>query len=714
MRSGFIVSFLLLVATVGFTSSPVWAAAGTWAGDAEAKARLITTSDAVGDTAVIDVGLQIQMGEGWHTYWRSPGMAGLPPQLDWSESRNDTGNVKDVTLLYPAPRRYTDFGMETIGYRQSVIFPLDVTLLHPGQATVLKVMANLLVCNQTCVPKIFNLSLSLPAGGAGEAAEAALLKNARAAVPTRAGSTRSGETLRIEKLERQGDRLSFHVTAEQGLSTPDIFVENEKDISFSAPEIIWKEGHRHAVLTVKPTDKLPEGITLDKMPVVATLVDGDHAVEFHDDGSGVAAAAATADQVPPSGAAPPAPATTPVASDAPSIGMQYALLLALVGGFILNLMPCVLPVLSLKVLALIRHGGGKATHVRRSFIVTACGIITSFLALALVTIFLKEAGQAVGWGVQFQQPVFLVTLILILGLFAASLWDWFSITLPYKLVDRLGFAEDHPQLLGDFLTGAFATLLATPCTAPFLGTAVGFALSSGVVEIALIFLALGIGMALPYLIIALVPRMAVCLPRPGAWMQTLKHVLGIALALTALWLLWVLSAQLSFPTVVAIAIAAFLFVICLVPRRIKTLWRAGVMTCLAIFCLTLAIIENTPVTQTVAVDHGWRSFDEASIPAEVTEGHTVFVDVTASWCLTCKANKKFVLSRPEVAARLFGHPDVVAMQADWTSPNPTIAAYLQKFGRYGIPFNVVYSPRHPQGLPLPELLTIDAVLAVLP
>ncbi|MBV8549024.1 MAG: thioredoxin family protein [Alphaproteobacteria bacterium] len=685
----------------------VWAAAGAWQGDADASARLIAARSGVGDGDKVDVGLQIRLGEGWHTYWRTPGMAGLPPQLDWTQSQSDTGNVKTATLLYPAPKRYTDFGLETIGYRKGVVFPVDVTLAHPGQAARLQATVNILVCNQTCVPKTFNLSLSLVSGDGDEGAEADVLKAARAAVPQ---SRVDGLT--IDRVERKADSLSFHVKSDDDLASPDIFVENDKDIEFAAPLITWEEGHHAATLTVKPTDKLPDGVSLTGLPITATLVDGNRALEIHDDHAGPAALVTKTGDA----ATPPTPSATQgdgvgASTSAPSIGLQYALVLALLGGFILNLMPCVLPVLSIKVLSLIKHGGGEETHVRRSFIVTATGIIFSFLAMGCATMIVKQAGQAVGWGVQFQQPVFLIGLVLVLSLFAANMWDWLQIQLPYHLADRLGLSENHPKLLGDFLTGAFATLLATPCTAPFLGTAVGFALSAGSGEILLIFAALGIGMASPYLAVAVLPKIAVCLPRPGVWMVALRRVLGVALALTALWLLWVLAAQIRLMDVAVLAFGVSLFVACLVYGQVKPAKRAGVVAIVALFCLVFAAHAGDGMKPQVLADHQWQVFDESQIPSEVAEGRTVFVDVTASWCLTCKANKKFVLSRPEVAAHLFGRADVVPMQADWTNPNPKIAAYLQKYGRFGIPFDIVYSPRHPQGVLLPELLSTDTVLS---
>jgi suppressor for copper-sensitivity B len=283
---------------------------------------------------------------------------------------------------------------------------------------------------------------------------------------------------------------------------------------------------------------------------------------------------------------------------------------------------------------------------------------------------LKLAGHEIGWGIQFQQPVFLAVLAVICLVFAANLWGWFEVPLP-ALAGDLALATDrragNHKLLGAFMTGVFATVLATPCSAPFVGTAVGFALSRGGTEIFAIFLAMAIGLSLPYLAVAAAPHLAVMLPRPGRWMLWLRKLLGISMAATALWLGFILAGQ-------------------------------------------LGLLRSTPADQAKAEAVHWQAFDAAAIPGLVASGKTVFVDVTADWCLTCKANKTLVIDRPPVSDGL-NQANVVAMVADWTRPDLKISSYLAKFGRYGIPLNVVYGPKAPDGVVLPELLTTDAVIA---
>jgi len=666
------------------------ALAGEWQRDEAVDVRLISGVDAVGQDKTVPLGLEVRLGEGWHTYWRSPGAAGLPPQIDWKDSKSEQGNLQDATLLYPAPHRYSAYGLDTVGYYDHVVFPIDAQVRRTDHALALTANLDLLVCSAICVPKTFPLELVIPAGVATQSAEAPLIKAFRDQLP---GDVRQSGFL-LKSVANTGDGLTIRFESANLLQDPDIFIEDDKNIGFTAPVTKVSAGGYAVSFTVKPADTLPEGVQLTGMKLTLTVVNGDHALE-------------QIITVP--------PATEAAAMQtASSLPLSIAILFAILGGFILNMMPCVLPVLSLKILNLVGHGGAHASVVRRSFLMTAAGILFSFLVLAALTILLKEFGLTLGWGVQFQQPLFLVCLILLLTFFAANMWGLFEIRLPSWLADNLSKTTYHPKLAGDFAIGAFATLLATPCTAPFLGTAVGFALASGPRDILVIFVALGFGMILPYLTIAFFPRFATSLPKPGKWMATLRHVLGVALASTAFWLTWVLSAQITarFAALVGLFMTGILLLLCLrkANASLKLLRRGMIIFALAAFGATLGgSILPKPPAQT---DLLWTPFDERAIEADLQEGKTVFVDVTADWCLTCKANKKFVLSQGDIAQRLF-HSDIITMQADWTNPDPAITAFLHKYGRYGIPFNVVFGPGAPQGMVLPELLTPASVTKAL-
>jgi suppressor for copper-sensitivity B len=695
MRLLAFILFLIVQAmpSAAFALSSDWVRDGTASDDA-VVARLVSGIDSTGNEKVIALGLDVDLGNDWHTYWRSPGEAGLPPQLDWSRSQTDDGNVGTAALLYPAPQRYTAYGLETVGYRHHVLFPIDVTVRKPGVALNAEVGVDLLVCSSICVPKHFDLKLTVPAGNEvappTPGADAPLIDAARAHLPGSADS--SG--LILGGVANNGQAMTFALTSRDSLTAPDIFIEDDDNIGFGAPDVKIDETGHSATLTVHPVDTLPLDRPLAGMKLTLTIANGDQAAEIR-------------------ATVPPVAATAAPAPPAPPVKLSTALLFALIGGLILNLMPCVLPVLSLKILSVVSHGGGTRHKVRQSFLMTATGIVFSFLVLASATVGLKSFGLALGWGVQFQQPVFLVLLVLLLTFFAANLWDLFDIPLPRFLADRLDHAY-HPKLAGDFATGAFATLLATPCSAPFLGTAVGFALAGGAGDIFMIFAVLGLGMALPYLLVALFPRAATLLPRPGAWMLRLRRLLGCALALTAMWLVWVLAAQITIghAVTVGMVMAGIIILLVLCKRGMRRgLIAVGLVEFAAVaLMLTLggaAIPRDIPMA-----DRQWLAFDQNALDADIAEGKTVFLDVTADWCLTCKANMKLTLSRDEVAHRLF-HTDIVAMQADWTNPDPVIADLLHRYGRYGIPFNAVYGPGAPQGIVLPELLTPQKVLDAL-
>ncbi|MGE0256639.1 MAG: protein-disulfide reductase DsbD family protein [Alphaproteobacteria bacterium] len=671
--------------------------AGPWADGPKARARLVAATVATGDLAALPVALQIEMAAGWKTYWRAPGEAGLPPQLDWSASANLAG----TTLLWPAPHRFEYFGIGTVGYVDRVVLPVDVAPRARGEAVDLALRADVLVCDDVCIPHSFALALALPAGPALPSATADLVARARALVP--GDGARAG--LALVDAAASATALEVAVRGDVPFADPDLLVEGPEDVVFGKPEVTLAEEGRLAVLRAPASDALDPRRPPDFAAAALTLtvIDGARAMEAR-----VTPGVGPLDL-------PAVPARAPVAV-APPPDLVAILLLALLGGLILNLMPCVLPVLSLKLLAVTGHGGGEARAVRRGFLATSAGIVASFLLLAGVLVALRSGGAAVGWGIQFQQPAFILVMAAIVTLFAANLWGLFAIPLPAALATAAGRAGGGGPA-GHFLTGAFATLLATPCSAPFLGTAVGFALARGPGEIVAVFAALGIGMAVPFLAVAAVPALATRLPRPGRWMVWLRAALGVALAGTAVWLLWVLAAQVS--TAAALAAGGLLAVAVLAlvlraraPRRWRPAFATATLVAIALALLAPAAMPGRAALRPLAASDDavrWQRFDAAAIPALVARGETVFVDVTADWCITCLVNKRRVLDDATVAA-LLARPGTVAMRADWTVPDAAIARFLARFGRYGIPFNVVFGPDRPDGVVLPELLGQGAVL----
>lgn len=648
------------------------AAASKWVGNQESKARLISATDAVGGLGELRFGLEIRLEPGWKTYWRSPGEGGLPPKLDWSKS----DNIAIAEIAWPAPKRFQILGIDSVGYEEQVVYPIAIVPARPGEAVHARLTVDYLTCEEICIPQMAVLDLYLPAGEAVPALQAFYIDQARGQVP---GAGMPGFEVAAASISTDGGKkwwLDLETTG--ALSKPDAFVEAaDEAFAFGAPQRLGPTKLRLPVhyATTSPAELPGTALTI-------TLTDNGRAIETK-----VEAVKATA--------------STGLA------GWIGILATALLGGLILNLMPCVLPVLSVKMIGLAKHGGGDSGRARASFLATAAGILVSFGVLAGGAIALKAGGVAVGWGIQFQEPLFIAFMTLVCILFAANLWGLFEIPLP-AFLGKLGEGQ-----AGSFTTGVFATLLATPCSAPFVGTAVAFALSRGSAETVSVFLAMGLGLALPYLAVAAWPRLATALPKPGRWMIWLRIVLGFALAATAAWLLTILLSLSGMVPAIALAALCAVLVVWLWQARAAFRLPGAALLIAAGIALPAALPSATPnATGELAIDKIWQPFSQDRLAFLVADGQTVFVDVTADWCITCKANKAAVLNRGEVSERLSGD-EIVALKADWTRPDPAIQQYLASFGRYGIPFNAVYGPGAPAGIALPELLTEGAVLAAI-
>lgn len=701
---------LLALTAVGAGASAAWAqSASAWAEAEYTAVRLVSASKSVGSSKEIGLGLHFRMKDGWKVYWRSAGDAGYPPKLDWSGS----DNIDGVTISWPAPGRFQILGFNTLGYRDEVVLPLRARLKREGARTVARVGVDYLTCKEICIPIRENLELTLPAGPGPPSPEAHLISRFLAKVP----GPGAGVGLTLERATLFGPvasnpdeaMLRVSVASAEPLTSPDVFVEGPEGIIFSEPSVQVEEGGRKTILDVPVSGLRFAKRNLTDSPLTLTFVAPPLAAEFR--------------ATPTTGGVDIPPNLSRALEGDPAQSPFWAVIgLALLGGLILNLMPCVLPILSIKLLGAVGHGGRDSGPVRLSFLASAAGIQASFLVLAGALIGAKAAGATVGWGVQFQSPWFLVAMTILVTLFACNLWGFFEIHAPRWAMDTgESVSANRTGLTGNFLTGAFATLLATPCSAPFLGTAVGFALARGPAEIFVIFSALGIGLAMPYLMVSAFPRLVTKLPKPGRWMIILRRVLGFALAGTGIWLLSVLAAEIGWESSALVggitaAIGTVLYLLSRSsPKPRAALASVSLLTLMALLTLQLSIQAAPQARVSGAqetLDGLWRPFDEKAIPTLVAQGKTVFVDVTAEWCITCKANKRLALSDSSIVERL-KEENVIAMQADWTLPDDRIAAYLARFGRYGIPFNAVYGPGAPRGVTLPEILSKGGVLAAI-
>lgn len=500
--------FLLMVSAgvILSTAGGARAASTDWIGNSHASVRLITASDNPGTASTLDGGLEFRFAKGWHGYWRTPGDAGVAPAIDWSAS----DNIERVEVAWPAPHRLIIEGLQNSVYENHVVLPVKLFLKTAVAPARIRVSVAYAACSEICVPYQAELSLPVPLGLASRSAEAPTINAARRAVP---GSAEAAgiEMVRTRIVDTSSGKKLLVDLRSNGVpfDRPDLFVEGTGDGIPAAPEVTLRDDGRTAHMSVGLPAILPP-----ERHLTLTLTDGDRTAEL------------------------PPPATGAIAG-APLTELFAIVLSALLGGLLLNLMPCVLPVLSIKLFAFVRHAESNLRDVRFGSTATACGIVASFLLLAASLIALKSSGTALGWGIQFQQPWFLAGMAVLTVLFAASFFEWFPIGLPASTMTFVS-GRARGSIIEAFLTGVFATLLATPCSAPFVGTTVGFALARGPFEILAIFLFLGIGMALPYLMAALFPGCVRWLPRPGSWMLTLRRGLGFVLLGTAAWLVFVL------------------------------------------------------------------------------------------------------------------------------------------------------------------------------
>lgn len=657
-------------------------AASDWSNNDQGSVRLVSAVSATGDSGRLQLGLEFHLKPGWKIYWRSPGDAGFPPSIDWKGS----DNLADAVVSWPAPHRFSVSGLETMGYKDELVLPIIVRLTDPALPLSLKASVDYLTCDVLCVPGHADLALDIPAGAAEASPQAHLISRFLAQVPSD-GALQGLSLVSVRATE--GGGLKVVVTANPPLSNPDLFIERADQMMFGKPRARLLQGGRRVVFETFPVPKTGEGDLFDK-PLTLTVVDGGRGMEVVSDVS-------------------PAEPGSRLAKIVGMLGVAF------LGGFILNLMPCVLPVLSLKILGLIGHAGAERRVIRAGFLASAAGIMVSFAGLAAAAVLVRSAGAAVGWGIQFQQPLFLVSMVVLITLFAANLFGFFEIPLPQWAAAAGQGRNDPHSMIGHFASGAFATLLATPCSAPFLGTAVGFALSRGAPEIFAIFFMLGLGMSTPYLAVAAWPQIAQRLPRPGRWMLVLRRILGVVLLATAGWLLAVLAVEAGPWTGVVVGCLMLSVLLVLgVGRRLPAIVQAAAVVLLALGAVVLSNSSSArPILASSPEIKGlWAPFSKDALAKSVGDGKVVFVDVTADWCITCQVNKAAVVYRGKVAESLKA-PDVVALEADWTRPDDGIAAYLAGFGRYGIPFNVVYGPGAPDGIVLPELLTDEAVLDAL-
>ncbi|MCP4324611.1 MAG: cytochrome C biogenesis protein [Psychromonas sp.] len=641
-----------------------------------------------------DLLLDINLEDDWKTYWRSPGEGGVAPTFAW---QNESLNVKDINWFWPAPKRYPVLGVDTLGYKHKIHIPLTIELEALNQPTILKGRFTLASCTTICVLSDYDIELSFTANDLILDQEIAFnYAQAMGSVPiiideTQVDSDDNSASITALKSywDQNKQQLTVQVDNQLDWNKADLFVDLQNPeldgIFFSKPTI--NSNKKQLTATFGASSWAGE-VDLSNTKVHITVIDENIVAEL---------ISTTSNQE--------------IMNQGESSTLFSMFLIALLGGLILNIMPCVLPVLGMKLSSVLNAHGIRKSQIRKQFLASSIGIISSFCLLALFLLLLKLSGEALGWGIQFQNPYFIAAMVAITALFAANMLGLFEIQLPSNIQTWLAIKGGH-SYFGHYLQGMFATLLATPCSAPFLGTAVAFALGASTVELFIIFSALGLGMASPWLLIALFPSLAMLLPKPGRWMGSVKLIFALMILATSLWLLSLLTSFIEPVYLLSITALLLITLFTLVAKK------HGKRT-LLITLASLLLISTTGFlagsltakqwTTPLANDLIWQPLNTQQLKQHLDSGKTVFVDVTADWCVTCKANKIGVLLQDPVYSALQAK-NIVLMKGDWTVRSDEITQYLQSYGRYGVPFNIVYGPKSPQGIELSTILSSNAVI----
>lgn len=646
------------------------------------QTRLVLTGQQDRQAKTVTGYLDVKLSGDWKTYWRSPGEGGVAPSIKWDNSQNLT----NVDWQWPYPKKYELLGVETLGYKGDTVFPMTFHVEDMSKPVMIDATLTLSSCTTICVLTDYHIQLAFIPSYL-QINEDAMFTYAQALSRVPQASPFIDVTQAIWDAEQS--KLQVTVNNTQGWSTPEILVDGAEDFtrdySFKLEEV-QHEGNtltanyrvnswlgkvnlaNHGVLiSVKDNNLLAEEATLARSGVITEAL--------------------------------------------PNTPLSSIFLFALLGGLILNIMPCVLPVLGMKLSSIVAAQGVERRQIRTQFLASSFGILTSFWILAGFILVLKLTGSAIGWGVQFQSPWFLGAMVLVTALFGANMLGLFEIRLSSGANTWLASKGDN-SLFGHYVQGMFATLLATPCSAPFLGTAVAFALGADVVTLFAVFTALAIGMALPWIVVAIFPSIALKLPKPGQWMNVVKIVFGIMMLATSVWLLSLLANHLPIFWVILIGLVAFIYIMVCVKRVYgnKALALSGAVSLILIAGgLVLGSMTTKHWATPLPEDLAWQKLSSQAITDHVENGRVVFVDVTADWCVTCKANKIGVIWQDPVYSMLQS-PNVATLKGDWTHPNGSVTEFLRAHGRFGVPFNIVYGPAAPEGIPLPVILTDEVVV----
>ena len=643
------------------------------------------------------LGLQIEHQSGWHTYWKNPGDSGLPTTLKWTLP----AAVQAGEIAWPTPKKFPLGDLANYGYEGTLLLPVPLRIEagFGGPSLEVRLQASWLVCRRECIPQDGQFTLTLPTQGAiashGAAFDAALAAQPK---PLAGGDSR---------IEVQGSELKLSLAglpqAARGQRLA-LFPETPGIIEPAGP---WQQAWQGNTWTAQvPLSKMRSD-SPDRLPVVVALASGPAwRIEAPVSGTWpapvpIAAVPASLEAALKAAAAEPAKAQAPIGG----AGWLAALAGALIGGLILNLMPCVFPVLAIKALGFSQQRGAR---LQQGLAYTA-GVLVSFVALGAVLMGLRAAGEQLGWGFQLQSPAMVAALAVLFTVIALNLAGLFEFA--QLAPGRLAALRWRHPAADAALSGVLAVLIASPCTAPFMGASLGAALSLPAWQGLAVFAALGLGMALPYALISAVPALGRALPRPGPWMLRFKQFMAFPMLATVVWLLWVLGQQSGIDGAAGLLLLLLLLAL--------LLWTLGLpsgrsrLTAAALALLALLgglwwagpqVVRPQAAATGAAAEGPWQAWQAERVAQALAQGRPVLVDFTAAWCITCQYNKQTVLSDPAVLADAQAR-QVLLLRADWTQRDAAITAALRELGRSGVPVYALYAPGRPPVL-LSEVLSV--------
>jgi thiol:disulfide interchange protein DsbD len=695
-------------------------------------ARLVSEISSLGPGQSAWFALELTIRDGWHTYWRNPGDSGEATTLVWHLPPGFTAG----DIVWTTPHRFEVAPLVNYGYAKHAMHLVQITAppdLKPGKAIDVQAKAAWLVCSDVCIPETADLKLQIPASataGGIDAKDAALFTEARSELPS--------PELAATRARVAGDQLTISLGKEWGATLSQIksltfFPYDEGIIEYAAPQDLTRSDEA-VNLSMKIGYQPPKPGAIRGV-LVATEQNGKDTTAVPIEiaaslgGAGVAANSDAARNT--TSASITTSATAAKSAGLPGIGTEAGhslpvlMLFAILGGLILNLMPCVFPVLSIKALNVVEQAKTHAAAVRTKGLVFAAGVIASMLCLAGVMLALRAGGEEIGWGFQLQSPLFVTFLVYLLLAVGLNLSGVFEVGGGLAGVgDDLTRGDSYSS---SFFTGVLATVVATPCSAPFMAPALGAALTQPTANALCIFASLGVGIALPYVLLSFAPWMRRILPKPGAWMDTLKQLFAFPVYATAAWFLWVLAAQTS-PLGLGAALAGAVFIALAAWVYQKSHFTSGggkaALLASALICCAIAVGLPLRMAQAAGGDAGksaaainaahgdddWQPYDAARVAELTAAGRPLLVNFTASWCLTCLVNERNAFADSTVQ-QIFHDKKVTLMKGDWTNRDPAITKALAEFGRAGVPLYVVYNGRRGTNEPLvlPQLLTAGVV-----